>query len=206
MAQRPSWDDVYLGSPPWDIGRPQASIVALADAHKIAGRVLDVGCGTGEHALLAARHGCDAYGVDISPRAVGIAQGKAAERGLAVHFQVGDALHLDRLGRQFDVIIDSGVFHVFDDDERPRYIESLASVLRPGGTCFLMCFSDRQPGTWGPRRVSQAELREAFSDGFSIESIEPAVFEVALEPSHVQAWLAVIRRSADKGQIQTRYS
>jgi cyclopropane fatty-acyl-phospholipid synthase-like methyltransferase len=197
VAHRPSWDDVYLGSPPWDIGRPQPSIVALAEAHKLAGRVLDVGCGTGEHALLAARHDCDAYGVDISSRAIEIAQGKAAERGLTAHFQVGDALHLDRLGREFDVIIDSGVFHVFDDDERPRYVQSLASVLRTGGTTFLMCFSDRQPGTWGPRRVSQAELREAFSDGFSIESIEPSVFAVALDPAEVQAWLATIRRRAD---------
>ena len=197
MAQHPPWDDSYLGSPPWDIGRPQPCIVALAEADKIVGRVLDVGCGTGEHALLAARHGCNAYGMDISTRAIEIARTKAAERGLTVHFQVGDALHLDRLRVEFDVIIDSGLFHVFDDHDRPRYVESMARVLRVRGTCFLMCFSDRQPGTWGPRRVSQAELREAFSDGFSIESIEPAVFAVALEPSDVQAWLATIRRNAD---------
>ena len=111
------------------------------------------GCGTGEHALLAAARGADAVGVDLSPLAIEIARRKAAERGLAARFEVADALNLGSLGLTFDTIIDSGVFHVFDDSQRARYVTSLGSVLRPGGSCYLMCFSDRQPGDWGPRRV-----------------------------------------------------
>src|SRR5438445_9355258 len=122
MAERPSWDSAYEGSPPWDIGRPQPAFVRLADAGKLQGRVLDVGCGTGEHTLLAAQHGAQALGIDISARALDRARGKAAERGIQANFKVADALRMDKLSQRFDTIIDSGVFHVFGDDQRPTYV------------------------------------------------------------------------------------
>ena len=200
MTTQPTgWDSAYeAGSrAPWDIGRPQPAFVRLADGGLLRGRVLDAGCGSGEHALLAATRGADAVGVDISPRAIGQARRKAGERGLTVRFEVGDALSLDDLGLTFDTVIDSGLFHVFDDADRARYVTSLASVLPSGGTCYLMCFSDRQPGTMGPRRVSQEELRAAFSDGWSVASIVAEAFEVnpGLGTPTVQAWLATIRRA-----------
>ena len=94
-------------------------------------------------------------------------------------------------------MIDSGVFHVFGDDDRARYVASLAAVLRPAGACYLMCFSDRQPGNWGPRRVRADELRAAFSDGWTVESITAGTFEInPLDATtQVQAWLAAIRRN-----------
>jgi SAM-dependent methyltransferase len=196
----PSWDDSYASSTPaaWDIGRPQPAFVRLAEQGLLAGRVLDSGCGTGEQTLLAAAHGADATGVDMSGRAIQRAREKAAERGLVARFEVGDALRLADLGLTFDVIIDSGVFHVFDDENRATYVSSLASVLRPGGRCYLACFSDRQPGTWGPRRVSQDELRAAFSRGWDVVRIEAAAFDVNEArtgvPS-VSAWLAVLERN-----------
>src|SRR5437773_139152 len=194
MAQHPSWNSVYEGSPPWDIGRPQPDFVMLADAGKFRGRVLDVGCGTGEHVMLAASHGAEAMGVDVAELAIERARAKAQQRGISAMFEVGDVLRLDRLGRQFDVITDSGVFHVFDDQERPVYVNSLRSALRPGGMYYLMCFSDRQPGDWGPRRVSKAEIRASFTDGWSVRSIEPAQFVIAIESERAQAWLATIER------------
>jgi len=192
------WDSAYEGSPPpWDIGRPQPAFVRLAEAGLLSCRLLDAGCGTGEHALLAAAHGADATGVDISPRAIARARAKAAERDLKARFEVGDVLNLGQLGLTFDTIIDSGVFHVFGDEDRMRYVASLASVLRPGGHCYLACFSDRQPGDWGPRRVSQDELRAAFSDGWSVTSIEAGTFEInpGMPTSTVQAWLATLQRT-----------
>jgi len=195
----PGWDASYTASKPapWDIGRPQPAFVRLVEGGLLSGRLLDAGCGTGEQTLLAASHGADAMGIDVSVRAIELARGKAAERGLTARFEVADALRLGDLGLMFDVVIDSGVFHVFDDKDRVKYVASLASVLRDGGYCHLLCFSDRQPGTLGPRRVRQDELRAAFSDGWRIVSIEAATFELnesGLGISLAQAWLADIQR------------
>jgi SAM-dependent methyltransferase len=195
-----TWDGSYAMStaPPWDIGRPQPVFVRLADAGLLSGRVLDAGCGTGEHALLAASKGADALGIDISPRAIERARAKAAERGVAARFEVADALNLWQFGLTFDTVIDSGVFHIFDDEDRARYVASLASVLDPGGICYLLCFSEHQPGDAGPRRVRQDELRSAFSDGWDVTEIIPEKFEIipgtGLGGAAVEAWLATLRR------------
>jgi cyclopropane fatty-acyl-phospholipid synthase-like methyltransferase len=194
-----SWDEAYSGDapPPWDIGRPQPVFVRLADQGLLAGQLLDSGCGTGENTLLAAARGATAVGVDLSARAIARARAKADARGLTARFETGDVLRLGDLGLTFGTIIDSGVFHVFDDEARARYVTSLASVLNPGGRCYLMCFSDRQPGEFGPRRVSQDELRAAFSDGWAVTSIEAEAFEInqaGFGAPSAQAWLAVIQR------------
>jgi SAM-dependent methyltransferase len=196
-----NWDDAYaMDRPPaWDIGRPQPAFVRLADRGLLAGRLLDSGCGTGENTLLAAARGAEATGIDVSVRAIELAQAKAAERGSAARFETGDVLRLGDLGLTFDTVLDSGVFHVFDDENRVRYVASLAAALRPGGHCYLMCFSDRQPGDAGPRRVSQDELRAAFGDGWAVTSIEAETFEVnrsVFDFTSAQAWLAVIERRA----------
>jgi cyclopropane fatty-acyl-phospholipid synthase-like methyltransferase len=191
------WDDAYTGAPPpWDIGRPQPALVRLADQGQLSGRVLDSGCGTGEHALLAAAHGADAVGVDFTPRAIEQAREKAAARGLSVRFEVGDVLDLGKLGTTFDTVVDSGVFHVFEDADRPRYVASLASVLEPGGRCYLMCFSDSQPGDWGPRRVRRDELLAAFSDGWAVTSVEPDEFAInpGMSAPTAKAWLGIFQR------------
>jgi cyclopropane fatty-acyl-phospholipid synthase-like methyltransferase len=195
----PSWDASYTASQPapWDIGRPQPAFARLAEGGLLSGRLLDAGCGTGEQTLLAASHGADAIGIDVSVHAIERARSKAAVRGLDARFEVADALRLGDLGLMFDVVIDSGVFHVFDDKDRVRYVASLASVLRDGGYCHLLCFSDQQPGTLGPRRVRQDELRAAFSGGWRIISIEAATFDLnesGLGISLAQAWLAAIQR------------
>jgi cyclopropane fatty-acyl-phospholipid synthase-like methyltransferase len=195
----PGWDASYTaGAPaPWDIGRPQPAFARLAEAGRLTERLLDVGCGTGENALLAASCGAEVTGIDVAPTAIARARAKASERGLAARFEVADALNLGSLRLTADTVIDSGVFHVFGDEDRVRYVASLAAVLRPAGACYLMCFSDRQPGTWGPRRVREEELRAAFSGGWAIESITAATFEInPLEGiTQVQAWLAAIRRT-----------
>jgi len=183
--------------PPWDIGRPQPAFVRLADAGQLTRRLLDAGCGTGEHTLLAASRGADVIGIDVSRTAIARARAKAAERGIAARFEVANALELGSLGFSVDTILDSGVFHVFSDEDRVRYVAALAAVLRPGGDCYLMCFSDKQPGDWGPRRVRADELRASFSDGWTVESISADAFDI--NPmggaTQAQAWLAVLRRS-----------
>lgn len=187
------WDASYLQTPPWDIGRPQTPFVTLEDAGGIHGSVLDIGCGTGEHALLAAAHGHPATGVDISPRAIARARAKAAERGLEAAFTAGDALALDD-GPTFDTVLDCGFFHVLPDADRPRLAAMLRRVMRAGGTYHLLCFSDLVPGDSGPRRIRQDEIRDAFADGFEVTGIESAYIAATFMPDPVPAWFAHVTR------------
>ncbi|MGA8297607.1 MAG: class I SAM-dependent methyltransferase, partial [Acidimicrobiales bacterium] len=145
------WDAVYRedAPPPWDIGKPQPALVPIAQNGLFRGRVLDAGCGTGEHALLAAAKGASVLGVDASRTAIAKARAKASERNSEVSFEVGDILQMTLARDSFDTVIDCGLFHVFDDPNRERYVAVLGDVLRNSGTCYLMCFSDRQPGEWG---------------------------------------------------------
>ncbi len=192
------FEQIYAaGTPPWDIGRPQPFVLALLAAGRIRGRVLDAGCGTGENALAVGAQGLDAVGIDASSRAIEQARAKASARGLArVRFEVGDALALDARGETFDVALDSGLFHVFADPERPRYARSLRAALRPGGLAFIACFSEREPNWGGPRRVTQDELRATFREGWQIESIDATEFDTNLPTGRAQAWLATFSRTA----------
>jgi SAM-dependent methyltransferase len=116
---------------------------------------------------------------------------------VTARFEVASALNLSQLAMTFDTVIDSGLFHVFDDEDRARYVTSLATVLRPGGNCHLMCFSNRQPGDWGRRRVRQDELVAAFAEGWIVTDIAADTFAINRAdsvPRVVQAWLAAIRR------------
>jgi len=199
-VNREVFQNAYAGNAPWDIDRPQAVFLAVAD--RIAGSVLDVGCGTGENALFFAARGCAVTGVDFLEPPIAGARQKATERGLAVTFLVADALKLQERTERFDNVIDSGLFHVFADEGRAQYVQGLRTVLKPGGRLFLLCFSDGTPGNIGPRRVTEKELRDSFADGWQIESIEASRFEVRPEAKAIFAgeepktWFMIARRTA----------
>src|SRR6478735_7383965 len=177
------FDALYAaGTPAWDIGRPQSAFRELADRGRLVGRVLDVGCGTGEHALMAAAIGLDATGVDAARTAVTIARRKADERDLGARFMTWNALELAELGESFDTVVDCGLFHVFEDLERPKFVDALRASMPVGAWYYMLCFSDLEPGDWGPRRIQQDEIRVSFSDGWRVEAIEPARIEITVEP------------------------
>jgi cyclopropane fatty-acyl-phospholipid synthase-like methyltransferase len=183
------------GTPPWDIGRPQPAFLEIAEDGGLTGRVLDVGCGTGEHALMAAARGLEATGIDAVPRAIDLAQRKARERGLTARFLVWDALRLPELGEQFDTVLDSGLFHVFNDDDRARFVDSLRAIIPMSGRYYLLCFSDRQPGTLGPRRVGESEIRTAFGPSeWRIDAIDAVTMDTNMDAIGVRAWRATILR------------
>ena len=196
------FESMYLGQAPWDIPGPQPAVVGLEEAGEVVGSVLDAGCGTGENAIYLASRGHEVCGIDYVPLAIERAVKKAEQRGLGVHFQVADALQLEKLARRFDTVIDCGLFHTFSDEERPRYVAGLAQVVRPGGRYHLFCFSDKEPPGEGPRRVTQGEIRDAFRDGWDVRAIRESAFETATYPGAPQfspggpkAWLATVVRS-----------
>lgn len=188
----------YAGEPGagWEINRPQPVFAELASQGEFRGRVLDVGCGSGENALMTAALGLETTGVDAAPTGIAIAARKAAERGLAARFLVHDILDLAKLDEQFDTVLDCGLFHCFQDGDRPAVVDNLRAVTRAGGRYFLLCFSDRQPGTWGPRRITQAEIETSFAVGWRIDKLERAAIAVTFEPGTAAAWLAVMTRTS----------
>lgn len=191
------WEASYHGGPaPWDIGHPQPAIARLAAEDAFVGEVLDAGCGTGDNALCIAARGLHVLGVDVAQTAVSIANEKATAAGVRAEFVVGDALHLERLGRTFDTVLDSALFHALDRDERLEYVAGLASVTRPGGTVYVLCFSDADPENAGPHPVSEHELRAPFEagDGWAVASISADVAQSRFAPEGVPAWLAKIER------------
>jgi SAM-dependent methyltransferase len=199
VPSRETFESMYAGKAPWDIDGPQKPFVEAAD--RVAGAVLDAGCGTGENALFFARRGQRVLGIDFLEYPIQEARRKAKERGPSAEFLQMDALSLATLDRTFDSVIDSGLFHVFSDEDRARYVAGLAHVTRPGGRIFLMCFSDLEPGTQGPRRVSERELRDAFATGWAVEEVRPVRFEIVPNLKDIsfseggpKAWFSVVRR------------
>ena len=188
------------GNPPWEIGKPQPPFIEAAD--KVTGPVLDSGCGTGNSSLFFAARGLKVTGIDFVEEAIRLARAKAAERSLSVEFLVKDAMTLGDWDERFASVIDSGLFHIYSGDERQRYVQGLAHVLKPGGRLFLFSFSDKLPPEMGG--VSKQELYDIFAKGWDIESLQ--LVQGELNPAFAEEfsdwspngdpkmWFAIIRR------------
>jgi ubiquinone/menaquinone biosynthesis C-methylase UbiE len=186
------WDEAYKGTPQWDVGHPQPVFQALIKGGEIKpGRALDIGCGRGENAIMLAMNGCDITGIDLVEDAISDAKAKAIERLVKVNFIVGDVLQLDRffMDGEFDIVIDSGLFHVMTDEERPVFVKQVHRVLKAGGKYFMLCFSDKEPEGYGPRRVSKAEIEHIFMPRFNIIYIKDTAFDSMAGPGSRKAYL-----------------
>jgi SAM-dependent methyltransferase len=199
------FDDAYKShTAPWVIGEPQPAIIDVERAGLIRGSVLDVGCGTGEHTILLTRLGYDVLGVDAAPTAIEQAHQNAAAKGIDARFEVADALNLGADPR-YDTVVDSALFHIFDDTDRAIYVASLHAVCRPGAFVHVLALSDKGRG-FGPE-VSEAVIREAFGDGWTLEALDETAYRGVVQEPHVEAtgqpvgtvvdepaWLARVRR------------
>ncbi|MFW9876088.1 MAG: class I SAM-dependent methyltransferase [Candidatus Thorarchaeota archaeon] len=182
--------NIYNRKPPWEIGRPQQAFIHLIDQISLKGKLLDVGCGTGENSIFFAKHGFDVTGIDYVREAINKALQKAEKRNINIKFYVLNALKLEGLNQKFDVIIDSGLFHTFSNLDRKQFKESLSHVLHKNGLYFMLCFSNLEPPGFGPRRISKEDIYNTFNHNWEILSIEPEIFESNF--GNAKAWLAKI--------------
>lgn len=192
-----SLDALYTARPPWEIGRPQPALLDLAESGMLCGRVLDVGCGTGEHTLMAARLGLEATGVDLAATALAEAERKARERGLAARFLQYDVLDLAELTESFDTVLYSLVFHGFHGQDRSRYVDSLRAATAPGGRCYLLSFRDEPPNPSGRvHRVTPDEIRAAFAEGWLVDAIDPVTVDSSLPglADGIRGWRTCLTR------------
>ena len=178
--------------------QPQPEMVTLEEAGTFGARVLDVGCGTGALSLYLASRGHHVVGVDGAAAAVEAARSRAAERGFDVEFVEGDVLAtVPELPVRFDSIVDVGFFHALTDEQRVGFAQIVSAALNRGGVYAMLCFSERVPGDFGPRRVSEAEIRATFTGPeFSIREVRAAQLHTAV-PSRptIDANLALVERA-----------
>ncbi|WP_458190540.1 class I SAM-dependent methyltransferase [Haladaptatus sp. NG-WS-4] len=188
------WNEVYESEtvPPWDTGEPQPALVNAVGSDGLSGRVLDVGCGTGTHALWAAAEGYTAVGIDFSKEGVEQARKKAEKRGLDASFRVANALDLpDDIGT-FDTVLDSGLFHAFQTEERENYARELASIVSVGGRVFLVGFAEGAPEDGGPNPITPDDVSSAFVKEWNVLETQDVAFET--HETSFPGLLAVVER------------
>ncbi len=131
-------------APDWSLGRyetiaaqllPSAKIVVEAAGLRPGERVLDVGCGTGNAALLAAEYGTEVIGVDPAPRLIQVAADRAALQGKQVTFHLGEAASLPLADASVDVIL--SVFGIIFASDAEAVAAEIDRVLAPTGRIAL---------------------------------------------------------------------
>lgn len=203
----PDWNERYLSNDlPWDTDEPDPHLVELVESGLVApGRVLDVGSGTGTHALWLASRGFDVLGVDVSERAVELARSKAIGAPGRFAFEVLDFLRDDPPAGAFDFVFDRGVFHVFDEpSDRALFATRVAGVLDPGGKWLsIMGSTEGPPRDHGPPRRSARDITAAIEPSLEIVSLRATEFRANL-PSPARAWVCVAQHRAVPAQPSSR--
>lgn len=192
------WDELYRASKVADLpwyheGLDPDFEKAIASQGTPGLRILDLGTGPATQAIALATLGHSIVATDIAPSAIEKARKAAKRAGVRVDFRVDDILDSRLENGLADLVVDRGVFHVLPPQARPRYVHEVHRILRPEGRLLLKTFSDKEPGDYGPYRLSPGELRSAFLDAFDVESVEDSVFQ-GPKGNAPKALFAVFRR------------
>ena len=188
------------GSVPWDDEMPPPEVAAALTQLK-PGRALDLGCGYGRSSIYLAQNGWRVVGIDFVPEAIAEAVKRAQAAGVSdrVQFHVASVLALDFLDDLYDLALDIGCMHAFNELELQAYAAGLRRLLRPGAH-FLLFARLAQPDTAapgnGPRGAPEETVRQLFAADFVLEEVVYGVTEVEDQPRWASAWFYFRRRSA----------
>ncbi len=161
-----------FGLTPWEkAGRDAAAqFNALLDREQEGpppfGKALDIGCGTGDHAVNLAQRGWDVTAVDNVPRALATARTKSVQAGVDVQYVQADVTGMAaQVGSGFSLLLDVGCFHGLKPHQRPTYIQQVEAVSHPGSTLLMLAFQPgRRPPAPLPRGASRQELEDTFQN------------------------------------------
>jgi 2-polyprenyl-3-methyl-5-hydroxy-6-metoxy-1,4-benzoquinol methylase len=134
-------------------------------ANTSPGKALDLGCGTGTNAITLTRHGWQVTGVDFASKAIRQARRKAAADELEIEFHVADVADLKILTDPYDYVLDIGCLFTLKENDRIRYANDLARLLRPQGDYMLYAWLPRtwKGGVWG---ISAEAVESLLHDAF----------------------------------------
>jgi len=182
----PSWDDYYkendVEKMPWyekDLDLDLKEEIELKELKE--GKFLDLGTGPGTQAAQLAKFGFNVTGSDLSQSAVD----RAKKLYPSPLYVTDDILNSKFPDDEFDFILDRGVFHVFEPEQRPTYLSHIKRILKENGILFLKCMSIEEkdlPGDKGPFKYSKGQIKEFFENGFEIESIKDTVYYGTINP------------------------
>ncbi|MCD2192709.1 class I SAM-dependent methyltransferase [Actinomycetospora endophytica] len=141
------WWDLFYADPdrpaPFLTSAPDGSLVDWLEHGPVpgGGHALDLGCGIGRNAVHLARQGFTVVAVDLSPVAITRTRDLAARAGVTVDARAVDVFSAaPGLGRGYDLVHDSGLFHHLPPHRRLSHLALLDEVLAPGGYLSLTCF------------------------------------------------------------------
>ncbi len=185
MARRDDWDYTYSSSDveqlPWYYPKLDGDLGKEIRAMGLKrGKFLDIGTGPGTQAVNLAQMGFKVTATDISMMAVDKARKRAKKYHVKIKFLVDDILETKLKSNQFDFILDRGVFHTLEADERAKYVRNVRRILKRDGIYFMKCFSTKTPGHWGPYRFTKKQINEYFGGKFDIVSIRDSIFSGSL--------------------------
>jgi SAM-dependent methyltransferase len=164
-----------IGFTPWDSGAIPAELSSLVegDGALPAGQALDIGCGTGAHAVYLAGLGWRVTGIDDLDQPLKRARARSASAGVSVQWIKADAGRLADAGLDpgFNLVLDRGCYHGLSEQARTAYARDVTALAAPGAALLMMAFA-RNGVLVGPAGVDREEIESGFAPGWELEAAE----------------------------------